>query len=420
MSGCSLPPSKEIEEFFAKAGFRNFALVDPAQAFTESNELWKNRRNAFIRWIHENKHGAMSYLEQNLEIRTNPIGLLPKTKSALVFLVPYSTGKRVRKNTKSLLISRTEAPHSAESRTEQTNSKPRPQASSDVKVARYARHKDYHKVIKKNLNAAIGALQQKLGIEFNSKIIVDSVPFLDRAHAELAGLGFVGKNTMLIRPGLGSYFFIASVLLDLDLTFLSDACGKSPDSQAITKTSLASVSCKTCTKCVDACPTQALDGQYKLDATKCFSYWSIESRTVPPNFIKPVFKDLFFGCDICQEVCPYNEFTLDERSFSEFLEEAESLHCLKLEQIAVMSTSEYESWFGGLPLTRAKYSGLIRNALYSLAAQEDPKPLQKALDFWVATRKALVASGQEGRTYSLIFESLEDILQILAKGSDSL
>ncbi len=165
---------------------------------------------------------------------------------------------------------------------------------------------------------------------------------------------------MLIRPGIGSFFFIATLLTTLPIEKLAKI--------AIKKNSLAMLDCGACTLCLDACPTQALSKEYYLDANKCLSYLSIEHRdTIPQQYISH-FKDTLYGCDICQEVCPYNKVTLDSYLIPEFSNYHKPFTFLTPVQIASMTPRQYEEWFGGTAATRAKYEGLVRNSLYHLYA----------------------------------------------------
>ena len=175
-------------------------------------------------------------------------------------------------------------------------------------VARYARGTDYHKGIKKRLDAAARLIFAQ-NPEFRWRVVVDSIPFFDRAHAREAGLGFVGKNTMLLRPGMGSYFFIATLLTNQTVDWLANP--ESSDRETTRAERIASLSCGDCRACLDACPTSALPNAYFLDASRCLSYFTIEHRDIVPEVFLPYFKDTLYGCDVCQEVCPYNFSTLD-------------------------------------------------------------------------------------------------------------
>ncbi len=163
---------------------------------------------------------------------------------------------------------------------------------------------------------------------------------------------------MLIRPGLGSYFFIASLLTTLPMEKIAKITTK--------KNYIANLNCNSCTLCLEACPTNALTKEYTLDANKCLSYLTIEHRDTVPSEYLPFFKDTLYGCDICQDVCPYNKVTLDSFLIPEFAEYHLPFTTINAVQVAQMTFAQYEEWFGGTAATRAKYEGLVRNSLYHL------------------------------------------------------
>lgn len=221
-------------------------------------------------------------------------------------------------------------------------------------------------MLKKKLNLA-GDQLKTIYKDLEFRAVVDSVPFFDRAFAKEAGLGFVGKNTMLIRPGLGSYFFIASLFLSIS----ADALVASKSANH----AIFNLDCGDCRKCMDACPTGAIEDPYFLNATKCLSYLSIEHRGVVKENFLPHFAKTMYGCDICQEVCPYNLKTRDFLEIADITRAHQPLGRISVMDVARMSESEYESWFGGTAMTRAKYAGLVRNALYHLwAVQSESLP----------------------------------------------
>lgn len=304
----------------------------------------------FENWIAEQKHGDMTFLEKNMAARRNAELILPGVKSAITFLFPYATGKHVRHAEKKS-VSNQEKPH-------------QDSLIGRRLISKYIYGKDYHTAIKKKLNA----YGEKLKTHFNDsdlafRAVTDSIPFLDRAHARASGLGFVGKNTMLIRPGLGSFFFIATLLTNVPIEKIS--------ALSLKKNPLFSLDCGSCRKCLDACPTQAFDEQYKLDAKKCLSYLSIEHRDLVPDSFLPHFKNTVYGCDVCQEVCPYNLVTTDFPMIKAFSNAHAPFVSTTVLQIARMTEIQYEQWFGGTAATRAKYAGWIRNALYHLHAVDD-------------------------------------------------
>ena len=217
-------------------------------------------------------------------------------------------------------------------------------------VARYARGDDYHDVMIDRLRALHRWINERVGRELRGKAYVDTGPILERDLARRAGLGWFGKNTMLINPKIGSFFFLGALFLDLELEedepFTADHCG-------------------TCRRCIDACPTDAIVEPRVVDATRCISYLTIELKGEIPDALKPGVGDRVYGCDICQEVCPWNEkFSppLREEAFQPRVaiagKDARTLACELLE----MSQEEFTKAFKGSPMKRAKLAGLKRNA----------------------------------------------------------
>ncbi|MGB0273987.1 MAG: tRNA epoxyqueuosine(34) reductase QueG [Flavobacteriaceae bacterium] len=213
------------------------------------------------KWLMQNHHGEMGYMARNFDKRLDPRKLVPGAKSVVSLLYNYY-------------------PNAS-------------QTDKDApKLARYAYGKDYHHVIKDKLFEFMHDIQTEIGA-VEGRVFVDSAPVLEKAWAAKSGLGWVGKNTNLIRKQNGSYFFIAELIIDLELAAdgaVTDHCGS-------------------CTACLDACPTNAFVAPYKLDASKCISYFTIELKDAIPNEVKGQFDDWAFGCDICQEVCPWNRFS---------------------------------------------------------------------------------------------------------------
>jgi len=217
-------------------------------------------------------------------------------------------------------------------------------------VARYARGDDYHDVMWDKLNALHAWIEEHLSRDVPAKAYVDTGPILERELAKKAGLGWFGKNTNLINPKLGSFFFIGSLLIDLelqaDLPFEADRCGS-------------------CTRCLDACPTQAFVAPRVLDATRCISYLTIESRSDIPAGLRESVGALIYGCDICQEVCPWNvTFSRDSRepAFQEREAIAGKDARTLANDILAMDDEQFRAVFKGSAMKRAKLSGLKRNA----------------------------------------------------------
>lgn len=272
---------------------------------------------AFRRWLERGDHAGMAYMARRVELRLEPAAVLEGARSALCVGLRY-------------------APH-------------RDEASLDgdlwPRVARYARGRDYHDVMGERL-AALGERIETAFPGVATRWYVDTGPLLERELAARAGLGAVGKNTMLLHPEHGSYFLLGELLLTLDLAPdlpLADLCGS-------------------CTRCLDACPTGALPEPYRLDSNRCLSYWTIEHRgAFPPDAAGLVGEGGWvFGCDVCQEVCPWNAgpSPVDHPEFAV----PAARRGLTLADLAILSAERYRELFRGSPLKRAKLDGLQRNA----------------------------------------------------------
>ena len=371
--------------------------------FSQDMKKWED-------WILSGSHADMHFMELNSEARKDPSKVLAGVRSALVFLIPYATGAATRNptpNPATEIVSRREergerrvhetytselsdaaTPKELSGRVsrnaslDQMHNPTLTQPAADASLAlslisRYARGKDYHKVIAKLLNATAQQISQESNLppDTQFRVVVDSIPFFDRAAARESGLGFVGKNTMLIRPGIGSFFFVATLLTTAPIEKIAL---KSPVTDPTLR--ISSLDCSTCRLCLDACPTQALGPEYHLDANKCLSYLTIEHRDTIPSKYWTHLKETIYGCDICQTVCPYNFKTLDLRRVSELSKPNPHLLELSVEQLARMDQQDYEKWFGGTAMTRAKLGGLVRNALLHLAVVDIEMALAIAKD----------------------------------------
>ncbi len=268
-----------------------------------------------VSWLNEGKHGQMGYLTNHQDVRVNPEGLVEGARSVISLAYNYYPDEEQRDD----------APQ----------------------IAKYAYGKDYHKVLKKKLNLFVQDLESILGA-FNCRYFVDSAPILEREWARRAGVGWMGKNTMIINQHEGSFFFLCEVVLDVELQ---------PDAPATDH-------CGTCTRCLDACPTNALEKPYQMDASKCISYLTIELKSdqrIPEEF-EGQMENWMFGCDICQDVCPWNRFS-KPHSESRFVP-LEKLLTLSSEQWANMNQEEFEQLFEGSAVKRTKYEGLKRNIAF--------------------------------------------------------
>ncbi|MBX2986332.1 MAG: tRNA epoxyqueuosine(34) reductase QueG [Bdellovibrionaceae bacterium] len=277
----------------------------------------------YRQWLAENRHGEMKYLEEHLPVKENPQSRFPFARSALVFAVPYR-------------------PHP----------EPREWSRSPLRIASYAHGADYHFWFRDRLRALIPRLKEKFP-EAEFEAHTDSSPLLERDLAVRAGLGWVGKNTCVIHPKAGSFFLLGEILTSLEFgdeaAPLLDFCG-------------------TCTRCLDVCPTQALVEPRKLDARRCLSYLSIESRQLPPEELRDKWGDWFFGCDLCQSVCPWNQKPFrpsarDQQILANIEWDEEVLLLEELRRILTSSGKGLERLFQGSPLLRAGPFGLKRNAL---------------------------------------------------------
>lgn len=263
-------------------------------------------------WLNQGHHGTMSYMENFFEKRVDPTKLVPGAKSVISLLYNYYT--------------------------ESTQTDP-----EAPKVSKYAYGKDYHHVLKDKLKTLFKVISDRFGA-VEGRVFVDSAPVLERAWAMKSGIGWMGKNTMLITREQGSYLFLAELIIDLELTPdqpIADYCG-------------------TCTKCLDACPTGAIIKPYWVDGSKCISYFTIELKDeIIPSEYTGQFENWAFGCDICQEVCPWNRFSRvhNEPLFEpkkEFLEMNKS-HWQELTE------DIFHELFKATPLKRTKFKGLKRN-----------------------------------------------------------
>ena len=263
-------------------------------------------------WLNQSNHGKMAYMANHFEKRTDPTKLVEGAKSVVSLMYNYYTDQQQEDP---------EAP----------------------KISRYAYGKDYHFVLKDKLKSLLHFIRQEIG-EVAGRCFVDSAPVLERDWAKRSGLGWMGKNTMLIHPKAGSYFFLAELIIDLELEQdhpIKDYCG-------------------TCTRCIDACPTEAIspDG-YVLDGSKCISYFTIELKDALPDDMAGKFENWMFGCDICQEVCPWNRFSKKHRE-QEFEPHPDLLAKSKVEW-EELTEEVFRKVFRRSAVKRTKFTGLKRN-----------------------------------------------------------
>jgi len=259
-------------------------------------------------WLEQGHHGSMSYMENHFEMRVNPTLLVPGAKSVICLMYNYF---------------------------------PEQELESELKIAKYAYGRDYHKVIKKKLKQFMAWMHVHIG-QLEGRCFVDSAPVLERDWAKRAGLGWTGKNTLLLNKEKGSYYFLAEIISDLDLVYdarVKDHCG-------------------TCTKCIDACPTDAIsENGFVLDANKCISYLTIERKDAIPERFKGKMENWIFGCDICQEVCPWNRFSVPHKE-EQF---TPSQELRELKDWEAIREEVFDELFKGSAVKRTKFKGFKRN-----------------------------------------------------------
>lgn len=306
-------PTMFIKQLAATLGFDYCGIARATQLDEDARRLES--------WLNKGMHGGMQYMENHFDKRIDPRKLVDGAKSVITLLFNYFPEQQQRED----------AP----------------------KVSKYAYGQDYHEVIRARLKTMLAAMQEQFGA-VQGRGFVDSAPVLERAWAARSGLGWIGKNGNLIHKQAGSFFFIATLITDLELEYdgpVADFCG-------------------TCTRCLDACPTAAIVAPGVIDGSRCISYFTIELKELLiPDTMKGQFDNWFFGCDTCQDVCPWNRFSKanTEQAFT------------PLPQILNFSTSDWEEMteesfkeiFRHSPLKRSKFAGIRRNLSFWKSGQED-------------------------------------------------
>lgn len=264
-------------------------------------------------WLNRNYQGKMAYLANHFDKRLDPTKLVEGAKTVVSLVYNYYPEK--------LLSSGPE----------------------NLKLAKYAYGEDYHDVIRKKLNEFLEVLKEEIG-DINGRSFVDSAPVMERQWAQKAGLGWIGKNSLLLNREMGSFFFLAELIIDLEVQ---------PDNP------LSKDYCGTCTACMDACPTDAIVQPEVVDASKCISYLTIELKDAIPNEFQGKMENWVFGCDICQDVCPWNRFSKPHQETS-FLPNSELANFTNKEWIE-MTEETFKRVFSKSAVKRTKFSGIKRN-----------------------------------------------------------
>jgi len=287
----------------------------------------------FEKWLTEGKHGTMNYLaeERSRIRRADPKQILPECKSILMLAIPYSPLQK--------------------------------EEGTGARVASYALGNDYHDIIPPRLKLIVKFIEEQIGHPIPNRYYTDTGPILERDLAQRAGLGWVGKNSMLINPKAGSTFFLAEILLGIELE---------PDEAVVTD------HCGTCTRCINACPTQAILQDRTLDARRCISYLTIELKDDIPEELRPLMQDWIFGCDICQMVCPWNRFSPPA---DPALKPTSPLRSTTSD--LTLSSVEFNQRFKHSPIKRAKRRGYLRNLTVAIGNNgnaSDLPLLEQAID----------------------------------------
>ena len=276
-------------------------------------EFLENEAPRLEKWLKSNMHGEMKYMENYFDKRLDPTKLVEGAKSIISLAYNYYPNNFQKKGI--------------------------------PKISKYAYGKDYHYVIKEKLKQLLSYIKEEVG-EVYGRVFVDSAPILEKAWASKSGIGWVGKNSNLITKQVGSYYFLAELIIDLDLdydTIETDHCGE-------------------CTACIDSCPTEAIVEPYVVDGSKCISYFTIELKENIPNEFKGKFNDWIFGCDICQDVCPWNKFSKPHKE--PLFNPSSKTMDMSEKQWQEITEETFNKIFKKSPLKRAGYNGLKRNLNY--------------------------------------------------------
>ncbi len=296
-----------IKSFAAKQGF-DYCGIAKAELLTEDAKRLES-------WLNKGMHGTMQYMENNFDMRIDPSRLVPGAKSVITLLFNYFPDEL--------------------------------QIATAPKIAKYAFGNDYHEVIREKLTLFLAEIKLSVG-EVNGRGFVDSAPVMERSWAQKTGLGWIGKNGNLINKQSGSFFFIATLIVDLELNYdvgyAKDYCG-------------------TCTKCIDNCPTEAILPDKVIDGSKCISYFTIELKdALIPDGMKGTFDNWMFGCDVCQDVCPWNRFSKPSTEIK--FHPIPAILNFSSNDWEEMTEENFKLIFKNSPLKRSKFKGIKRNLIF--------------------------------------------------------
>ncbi|MBK8698674.1 MAG: tRNA epoxyqueuosine(34) reductase QueG [Saprospiraceae bacterium] len=296
--------TSQVKKKATDLGFSGVAIARAEHMDAEAKRLEQ--------WLSKGLHGEMSYMANHFDLRVDPTKLVPGAKSVICLLYNYHTNETLG-----------------------TEDEPR--------ISRYAYGKDYHTVVRKNAKSLLAYIREIAG-QVEGRCFVDSAPVLERDWAKRSGLGWVGKNTLLINPSKGSWFFLAEIICDLELDYdlpIKDYCG-------------------TCTRCIEACPTQAISADgYLVDGSRCISYLTIELKNEIPVEFAGKMDSWMFGCDVCQQVCPWNRFSTPHQE-PDFLP-SDALKQMGKKDWEELDEEKFNLLFKHTPIQRTSYRGLKRN-----------------------------------------------------------
>lgn len=292
-----------IKDTAKKLGFQSCGIAKARFLAEEEARL--------SQWLSQKKQGEMAYMENHFDMRLDPRKLVDGAKSVISLSYNYFTSEKQ---------SDPNAP----------------------KISKYAYGEDYHFVVKNKLKSLLAIIQTEIG-NVNARVFVDSAPIMEKAWAQQSGLGWIGKNANLINQQNGSFFFLAEIIIDIDLSYdapVTDHCG-------------------TCTKCIDACPTEAIVAPYVVDGSKCISYFTIELKNEFPKEVKGKFDNWMFGCDICQDVCPWNKFAKPHQE--KLFDPSTALLSMNKKEWEEITADTFQVLFKNSAVKRTKFEGLKRN-----------------------------------------------------------